>query len=201
MTAILPVVYLPPISYFAAMLGSTYLKWDIHENYHKQYYYNRCGIYGPNGAQKLTIPIHKRYEKTPLKDIVISYEMDWQKIHWRSFEAAYRRSPYFEYYEEELRPLYSDYEPAALAEWNMKVLERICSLMEIDLKPSFTEEYIKQYDDAQDFRDLAVPQEVVTAKEVKYTQVFEERYGFLPDLSIIDLLFCEGPHAKELLLN
>ncbi len=182
------------------MLGNANVKWDIYENYHKQYYYNRCVIYGPNGAQKLTIPIHKKYEKTPLKDIVISYEMDWQKIHWRSFEAAYRRSPYFEYYENELSLLYSDYEPKTLVEWNMKVLELVCSLMDMEFKPAFTSEYIKEYTDVKDLRSLAIPA-LNPNFNLKYTQVFEERYGFLPDLSIIDLLFCEGPHAKELLVQ
>jgi len=201
MSAILPIAYLPPISHFVAMLANTDIKWDIYENYHKQYYYNRCVIYGPNGAQKLTIPIHKKFEKTPLKDIEISYEMDWQKIHWRSFEAAYRRSPYFEYYEAELSPLYLNYEPKGLVEWNMKMLEVVCKLMQMELKPAFTPEYIKEYADAKDFRGLAVPEETVATKEPKYTQVFEEKHGFIPDLSIIDLLFCEGPHAKELLLN
>lgn len=197
MPAILPVAYLPPINYFAAMLAHNELKWDVCEFYHKQFYYNRCVIYGPNGEQKLTIPIHKRYEKTPLKDIIISYETAWQKIHWRSFEAAYRRSPYFEYYEQEFYPLYFDYQPQLLVEWNMKLLETVCRLMGIEIKPAFTTEYIKTYTDASDYRNLVSPLKMVSTRAVKYYQVFEEKHGFLPDLSIIDLLFCEGPHAKS----
>jgi len=184
-----------------AMLNHEDIKWDIHEHYHKQFFYNRCVIYGPNGAQKLTIPIHKKHEKTALKDIEIGYETDWQRIHWCSFEAAYRRSPYFEYYEDAFRPLYLDYTPTHLVEWNIKMLEVVCKLMEIDFKPVFTAEYLKKHPDVQDYRNLAIPNENVQGKEVKYLQVFEEKHGFIPNLSIIDLLFCEGPHVKTLLLS
>lgn len=199
--AILPVAYLPPINHVAAILAHNEVKWDVHEFYHKQFFYNRCVIYGPNGAQKLTIPIHKRYEKTPLKDILTGYETPWQKIHWRSFEAAYRRSPYFEYYESELYPLYFEYEPKYLVEWNVKILEVVCKLLETKFNLSFTTEYLKAHPDAADYRNLASPQDTSTFKNIKYQQVFEERHGFISNLSIIDLLFCEGPRAKELLVN
>jgi hypothetical protein len=158
-------------------------------------------IYGPNGEQKLAIPIHKRFEKTPLKDILIANETSWQKIHWRSFEAAYRRSPYFEYYESDLYPLYWEYEPKYLLEWNHKIFETVSKLLKIDVKLGFTTEYHKTYGDVIDYRKFASPQEPVTMKEIKYQQVFEERNGFLTNLSIIDLLFCEGPHAKDYLLS
>ena len=177
------------------------VQWDIHEFFHKQFYYNRSMIYGPNGAQKLTIPVHKKYEKTPLKDIQIGYELPWQKIHWHSFEAAYRRSPYFEYYEEELYPLYTEYEPTFLVEWNHKLVEVICKLLGIEIKLSFTDSYSKTYDDLADFRSLASPQSESNINLKKYHQVFEERPGFIPNLSIADLLFCAGPHAKDFLLT
>lgn len=200
-TAILPVAYLPPLNHMAIMLKHDEIKWDTHEYFHKQFYYNRCMIYGPNGAQKLTIPIHKRFEKTPLKDILIAQEIPWQKIHWRSFEAAYRRSPYFEYYEEELYPLYWEYEPTHLLDWNIKLFEVVCKLLKTEIKLSFTTSYEATYEGATDYRLLASPQEPVEEKENKYQQVFEERHGFLQNLSIIDLLFCEGPHAKDYLLS
>jgi len=199
--AILPVTYLPPISQFIIMASHKEIVWDIHEFYHKQFYYNRCMIYSPNGEQKLAIPVHKRYEKTPLKDIIIADETPWQKIHWRSFEAAYRRSPYFEYYEGELYSLYWEYKTKSLLEWNIKLFEVACKLLKLDIKLSFTTAYNKSYEDAADYRKLASPQEPVSLNEIKYHQVFEERFGFLSNLSIIDLLFCEGPHAKDLLIN
>ena len=197
--AILPVSYLPSINVMAALIKHPEVKWDIHEHYHKQFFYNRCVIYGPNGAQKLTIPVHKKYEKTPLKDILIGYETDWQRIHWGSFEAAYRRSPYFEYYEDSIEPMYFDYTPKYLVEWNIKILEVIGKLMDLDMKPAFTTEYFKTYNDTADYRNLVMPKEGDAIKEIKYLQVFEEKHGFIPNLSIIDLLFCEGPHAKQLL--
>lgn len=200
--AILPVAYLPPISHFAAMLNHTNVIWDTHEFFHKQFYYNRCVIYGPNGQQKLIIPVHKRYEKTPIKDIKIGYETPWQIIHWRSYEAAYRRSPYFEFYEDELSPLYLEYTPTFLLEWNLKLFQLACKLLGVEIKLSFTDSYSKTYEDMADYRNLASPVNTLEeTKPIKYTQVFEERHGFLDNLSIIDLLFCEGPHAKDYLLN
>jgi hypothetical protein len=199
--AILPVAYLPPLNQMALMLKHNEVIWDTHEYFHKQFYYNRCMIYGPNGAQKLTIPIHKRFEKTPLKDILIAQEIPWQKIHWRSFEAAYRRSPYFEYYEEEFYPLYWEHEPTHLLDWNIRLFEVVCKLLQADIKLSFTTSYEPAYDTVADYRPLASPQEPIEEQENKYQQVFEERHGFIPNLSIIDLLFCEGPHAKDYLLS
>ena len=118
-------------------------------------------------------------------------------------ETSYRRSPYFEYYEEELRPVYENFKPEFLVEWNIKLFEVVNKIIEANIKLSFTTEYHKQYDDINDYRELAAPQVLAAkpVKQIKYQQVFEERHGFIPDLSIIDLLFCEGPHLKSLLIS
>ncbi len=178
--------------------------WDIHEHFHKQYFYNRSTIYGANGPLKLIIPLQKRHEKTPLKDVMIRYtEERWQALHWRSLESAYRRSPYFEYFEHELAPLYNDYQPELLIDWNRKIFDTVNKLMQVDIKLCYTTEYLKTPEDVDDYRGLASPaiMEKQTNKNIKYQQVFEEKYGFMPNLSIIDLLFCEGPHAKQLLVS
>lgn len=214
-SAVFPVTYLAPVSHFALILKYNEIQWDIEENYHKQFLYNRCHIYGPNGLQKLVIPVHKKSlliaenapERTPVKNIRICYDSPWQKIHWRSFEAAYRRSPYFEYYEEELFPLYmEDYHPSLLLDWDMKVFEVICKCIGIRQTPydgrpgiTFTEKYSNTYQSIPDYRSLASPNEHSGLNIVKYRQVFEERHGFLPDLSVADLLFCEGPRSEEYL--
>ncbi len=202
--AILPVAYLPPLPHYAAMLAHTEIQWDIHEHFHKQFYYNRCVIYGANGPLKLIVPLEKRHVKTPLKDVKIRYEAQWQTLHWRSLEAAYRRSPYFEYFEHELAPLYKgDYKPTLLIDWNRKVFDAINKLMQVEIKLSYTAEYLKTYEQADDLRSLSAPNyiEQHCAKNIKYQQVFQEKFGFIPNLSIIDLLFCEGPHSKQLLLS
>ncbi|HXP51225.1 MAG TPA: WbqC family protein [Bacteroidia bacterium] len=200
--AILPVAYLPPLPHYVAMLAHSEVKWDIHEHFHKQYFYNRSIIYGANGPLKLIIPLHKRHEKTPLKEVKIKYEDNWQALHWRSLEAAYRRSPYFEYFEHELEPLYTNYEPELLIDWNRKLFETVNKLMQAEVKLSYTAEYLKTYEQADDCRSMSSPaqMQLQASKEVKYQQVFQEKYGFISNLSIIDLLFCEGPHAKQLLV-
>ena len=201
--AILPVAYFPPISHYAAMIQHQEVQWDIHEHFHKQFFYNRCVISGPNGTLKLIIPINHSGERTPLKDVRIMNEYPWQKLHWRSLEAAYRRSPFFEYYEEILFPIYEKYKPVYLIEWNRKLFDAVNEIIKTDIKLSYTGEYHKTYENAEDYRALASPKVLAEKpmKEIKYQQVFEERHGFTPDLSIIDLLFCEGPHSKQLLLN
>ena len=201
--AILPVAYLPPLPHYVAMLAHSEVQWDIYEHFHKQYFYNRAIIYGANGPLKLIIPLQKRHEKTPLREVKIKYEDSWQKLHWRSLEASYRRSPYFEYFEHELSPLYDNYQPELLIDWNRKIFETVNKLMQVDIKLSYTKEYLKNYEQADDCRNLASPAELdeVAEKKIKYQQVFEEKHGFNHNLSIIDLLFCEGPHSKQLLLS
>ena len=201
--AILPVAYLPPLPHYVAMLNHSESQWDIYEHFHKQYFYNRSIIYGANGPLKLIIPLEKRHVKTPLKDVKIRYTEPWQILHWRSLEAAYRRSPYFEYFEHELAPLYNNYRPELLIDWNRKVFDTVNKLMQIEIKLSYTTEYLKVYEQVDDCRDLASPavMEQRDNKNTKYQQVFEEKYGFIANLSIIDLLFCEGPHAKQLLVS
>jgi hypothetical protein len=201
--AILSVAYLSPISHYAAMANHAEVQWDIHEHFHKQFFYNRCVISGPNGTLKLIIPISHGSERTPVKDIRIVYESPWQKLHWRSLETSYRRSPYFEYYEDIFRPIYEEYKPVYLLEWNRKLFEAVNKIIQAGTHLSYTNEYHKLYEQAEDYRPLASPNILAEkpVKEVKYQQVFEERHGFFPDLSVIDLVFCEGPHSKELLLN
>ncbi|MGP8216641.1 MAG: WbqC family protein [Bacteroidia bacterium] len=201
--AILPVAYLPPLPHYTAMLTHTETQWDVYEHFHKQFFYNRCVIYGANGAMKLIIPLHKRHEKTPLKEIQIKYEEPWQKLHWRSLESSYRRSPYFEYYESELSPLFTVYQPELLIEWNRKIFETVNKLIKGEINLSYTDDYSKIYEQADDYRNLSSPTEMerVADNSIKYRQVFEEKFGFIFNLSIIDLLFCEGPHSKQLLLS
>lgn len=206
-SAIFPVTYLAPVSQFALMANCTELQWDIHEYYHKQFLHNHCLIGGANGLQKLIVPVQKkknspaeRLERTPIKDVEICYDSQWQKNHWRSFEAAYRRSPYFEYYEQDLFPLYMNgYHPARLLDWNVRLFEVIAKCIGLPFLLIFTHNYTSSYKDADDYRSLSVPGAGSTIVQKKYHQVFEEKHGFLNDLSIADLLFCEGPHTIDYL--
>ncbi len=216
-SAIFPVAYLAPVSHFALFVKYEEIVWEIQEYYHKQFLYNRCHIYSPNGIQKLVIPVHKSNlsvsqnlpKRLIIKDVKICYDSPWQKIHWRSFESAYRRSPYFEFYEENLYPLYmGKYRPDFLLDWNTELFGVICKCLGIrqgNLHGSagltFTEKYHKTYHDIPDYRFYAANGKQPDIKLNKYHQVFEEKHGFLANMSIVDVLFCEGPYAKEYLMN
>jgi len=195
--------YMPPIEFYQIMVKYKNVIFDIHEHFHKQFYFNRCVIYGANGALKLSVPIVKNHVRTPLENVSIFYGQNWRTIHWRSIEAAYRRSPFFEYYEDAFRDIYMGTEPVKLLDWNLKLFELINKLMGIEVNISFTESYQKVYENVSDYRTLNVPKvkSDPVVKEIKYQQVFEEKYGFIKNLSVIDLLFCEGHYAKQMLLE
>jgi hypothetical protein len=199
-TVILPTVYFGPIQYYSKLLKYEEALIEHHEHFPKQTFRNRCNIYGANGLLSLSIPLKKRGERTPVKDVRIAYDQPWQSLHWRSFQASYRSSPYFEFYEDDLAPFYEkEYE--FLLDFNTELHGLVCGLLKIDNNTKPTEKYEKTYENADDLRDLISPKEDWKKDkdyEVKeYTQVFGSKYGFLPNLSIADLLFNEGPSARE----
>jgi hypothetical protein len=185
MSILLPTAYLPPITYLVECLHSVRVSIEAFETYKKQTCRNHCEIYGPNGRQKLSVPVIKvNGNHTLTKDIRISYCQDWQKIHWRSIETAYNNSPFFLYYREHLEPFYIkkfDF----LLDFNTGLLEVIFLIFRIEKEINFTDHFEKLSADHNTFLFQ------------HYTQVFENRSGFLPDLSIIDLIFNLGPDAAE----
>jgi hypothetical protein len=202
-TCVMPLIYLPPINFYQIMLKHKFVKFDIQEHFHKQYYFNRCKIYGANGILKLSVPVIRNHEKIPLKEKIISYHSNWRTIHWRSIEAAYRRSPFFEFYEDKLKPIYEEYKPEYLTDWNLKLFETVNKLLDVKICFSFTETYHREYENMGDYRAINSPKVLpdIDIKEISYQQVFQERFGFITNLSIIDLLFCEGNRAKALLME
>lgn len=195
---ILPLCYFPPLSWFKAWLsaeqGSVLV--ERHEHFPKQTYRNRCHIHSPNGLLVLSIPVqHGSRNHTAVKDVRISPYHPWQKIHWRSLEAAYRSSAFFEFYEDELRPFYErKYE--FLFDYNEQLLRLVLGWFGMEPDCRYTDEYIKTYPPgSRDYRSTIHPKSEPVFKTPPYYQVFEDRNGFLPDLSIIDLLFSQGPRA------
>ncbi len=192
--------YFPPLSYFSSLLKAKEVLIEHHEHYFKQTYRNRAEIYGANEMLLLAIPVdHQNLFSIPIKEVRISYRERWQKIHWRSIESAYRNSPYFEYYEDELSVFYEkEYE--FLCDWNHDLLMHVLKILGMDKKISFTESYQEQHEDVSDLRNEFIPgKKLTTAKfsEVQYKQVFSDRHGFIPDLSILDLIFNEGHKALD----
>ncbi|MEI2274835.1 WbqC family protein [Sphingobacterium sp. ML3W] len=198
---LLPACYLPPISYFHTIQENNLpVVIEKYEHFQKQSYRTRARIASANGVQDLIVPIqHGNKERVPMKDIRISYEFDWQRLHWLSIQTAYRSSAYFEYYEDDFSRFYRekfDY----LLDFNVAQLELILKSIKLKRTVSFTEEYTVNDAEAIDYREIIHPKkESILVAPKEYYQVFLDKNGFYPDLSIIDLLFNQGPQSKSYL--
>lgn len=204
--------YFPPISYFTYMLAAENPIIDGFEHYHKQSYRNRCNLYNSNGQQSLVIPVSTPLgNHTPTNQVQISFQEPWQRTHWRSIESAYNKSPFFMYYSEEIKAmLYS--EELNLFTYNRAIFASLCELLEIEIEPASTKEYYKGT--SKDLRNSISPKSIIAEinsilTQKPYYQIFEDRSGFISDLSILDLLFHLGPESgyflettsKELTIN
>ena len=190
--------YFPSISQFAIMAQSQEVTFEIDDNYQKQTNRNRMYIYSPNGIQMLNIPIkHPPESHQKTKDIKLETAFDWQKQHFKSLEAAYRSSPFFEYFEDELVPIFEK-KHTYLLDLNFQTIEIVSKCLRLDLKFNKTEEYFLENTNHDNFRILANGKKDNSIFE-PYKQVFDEKVGFLNNLSILDLLFNEGRYALDYL--
>ena len=193
--------YAGNLDYFSCVKNSSKIVIDSHEFFHKQSFKNRCQIYGANGLLNLTVPIQRKKGKTPVKDVQIEHSFNWQKVHWKSLESSYRSSPYFEFYEEEFKPLYLEKKIEYLLDFNQQINLVLLRCLNMDTEVIFSDSYIEKGGKVNDFRDIIHPSSVPTetVKKMKYSQVFQESQDFIYNLSIFDLLFNQGPLAKQLL--
>lgn len=191
--------YFPSISQFAAMVQAESITFEMEDNFQKQTNRNRMYIYSPNGMQLLNIPVKHslvgRHQKT--KDVRIEDAFDWQKQHFKSLEAAYRTSPFFEYFEDDLAPIFQK-KHKFLMDLNFEAMEILASCLGFKFEYKKTTEYFHEAHDFSDFRPLANGKKDTYEFE-SYTQVFEEKHGYLNNLSILDLLFNEGRYAMDYL--
>ncbi|MCO6499294.1 MAG: WbqC family protein [Vicingus serpentipes] len=188
--------YLAPIEYYFQLINSEIVLIDIYEHFVKQTYRNRCRILSPNGVQNLTVPLIKARKRKLTKNVKIAYDDNWRKMHWKSLEAAYRSSPYFEFYEDDFHPFYHNKKYEYLIDLNWDLEEKIISLLGISISKSKTSEYMNEVAIEHDFRNSFSPKkenELLIFN--KYIQVFGERNDFSPNMSILDLLFNEGPNS------
>lgn len=186
--------YLAPIEYYFYIINKKDITIDVYENFVKQTYRNRACILSPNGIQNLTVPLVKARQRKLTKNMLISYDDNWRKMHWKSLEAAYRSSPYFEYYEDEFFPFYHEKKYKYLIDLNWNIQGKIIELLNIDVNFSKSEQYISE-DLQNDFRDRFSPKVNTQLQFKQYIQVFGDRNGFAPNMSIVDLLFNEGPNS------
>ena len=190
--------YFPTIYQYAKMLQSRKVVFEVEDNYQKQTYRNRCFIYGANGKQLLNVPVTKVSGKQKTKDILINYSANWQKEHVKSLISAYKSSPFFEFYIDELMPVFME-QKKYLLDLNIFIFSKLNEALQIDIPFKMTADYGKEIDN--DFRYLVNAKKEISLNLPKYTQVFQKKHGFIPNLSILDLLFNEGPNAEMYLLN
>jgi len=194
--------YFPPVSFFSTLFGETYFYLDIYEVYRKMTFRNRCLIAGAQGIISLSVPLQQgRNQQIPMNEVRISDTEQWQSRHFKSIRSAYNRSPYFDFYQDELAAIYR--RPFdLLADWNISCLEWVKEKLAWHADIRFTESALPyQSDGITDLRNRVLPKNYMEWNPVKYRQVFEERTGFFPNLSILDLLFNCGPRTSELLSN
>jgi hypothetical protein len=193
---VLPMLYLPPVQYFIAL--NKYkpgILIEREENFPKQTYRNRASIYSPDGMLTLTVPVIKGSKNhTKLKDVKISYDFKWQRLHWMGLQACYRSSAYFEYYEDDFAGFYENKE-TFLFDYNEQLLHLLIKLTKIKTPITYTETYEAEYPTLTDLRFSISPKKEIDFEQKPYFQVFEEKQGFMKNLSIVDLLFNQGPQS------
>lgn len=199
--ALLELHYLPCVQYFIQLLKYEKVILEQHEHYQKRSYRNRCHIMGANGLLRLSIPLQSgKNQQMNIREVKISYQENWQQLHWKSITSAYRNAPFFEYYADYLAPLFEQKE-IFLFDWNYKLLLQLIELLQLENNTQCSEQYEpKPPFPIVDLRNSIQAKksrhkEVLHFEVNPYAQVFEERHGFVPNLSILDLLFCTGPQA------
>lgn len=202
---LLSTAYFAPIQYYTHFVASQHVYLEQFEHFNKQTYRNRCTILAGNGPVSLIIPVEKgRGPKTLIKDLKISYDTNWQRNHWQTLVSAYNSSPYFEYYQFDIQHFFSK-KWNFLLDYNFSIHQTICEILEIQNKIILTSDFEKVPPQTINLREAITPKK---SKYVDphfnpdtYTQVFSEKFDFVPNLSILDLIFNEGPNAYTRLLD
>ena len=187
--------YFSPISQYSEIVKADELIFEMDDNFQKQSYRNRCYIYNSNGKQLLSVPVKhltkERRKKT--RDTLVENDFPWQDQHFKSLQIAYRTSPFFEFFEDDLAPIFEK-KYTYLQDLNIDTFLFLKDALQIETSFSTTQEY-KVEPNEKDFRLLAEIKQQPKKLVEKYIQMFDDKHGFIPNLSILDLLFMEGPNA------
>lgn len=193
--------YFPPISVIQALIKYDEVGIVLNEKYRKMSFRNRCMVPGANGIINLTIPIIGGREVNQMMgEVQIDNSQHWQVQHWRTLTSTYARSPWFEYYAPQLKMFYS-HKYALLYQWNLDLLQWLFKVLHVELKIVKNENKSLLADDL-DIQDAVLPKNYAMVNKSEnqfYQQVFADKIGFKPNLSCIDLLFCEGANALSIL--
>lgn len=201
--SILYPTYFPNIAFFTVFAQSDKVTWEVQGNYQKQSFRNRTYICTDRGKYMLSIPIShlgNHNGKQLNKAVKVDNSYPWQRRHWRTLETAYRTSPFFEFYEDDVKPLY-DNKFEYLIDFNLKTIETICDCLQIEMPTHKTKVFQHTPESGTDYRYLADAKATIQLEQENYVQVFGDRHGFIPNLSILDLLFNLGPSAITYLKN
>ena len=199
-TALLQTTYFGPVQWYQKLKRYDHCVIEQYDSYQKQTYRNRCVIATANGLQALTVPVDHSpltIDHVQCKDLRISDHNQWRRVHWNALQSAYSESPFFEYYADDIRPFFEQkYE--FLIDFNEAIRQKMCELLDIYTSVSYSSGFRVHGSGFMDFREVIHakhPQDDPDFQPRSYWQVFQHRYGFQPNLSILDLLFCMGPEA------
>lgn len=193
MKIIIHPTYFPNIFSFKTIINSTDILFEVNDHYVKQTLRNRTSIHAANGKLNLSVPVKfSSTKKEKYKDIRICYDSNWQKIHLKSIESAYKNSPFYDFFEDYFINFYNKKEKF-LVDLNFSSIRLIFEILEKELNCNFTNEYLEKYVDLTDYRSLLTNKNFNEKVNFKnYTQVFQEKNGFIENLSSIDLIFNKG---------
>ena len=199
MVSLLATTYFGPVQWYQKLNQSDRCFIERHDHFIKQTYRNRCVIATTNGLQALTVPI-ERFEGAhcAMLNIRISDHGSWRHLHWNALQSAYGESPFFEFYADDIRPFF-ERRWEFLVDFNMEITQKMCELLDIQPHITLTDAYVSGEDvGVTDYRDVIRPKNPLPDDRFqlrRYYQVYEQKHGFQPNLSILDLLFNEGPEA------
>ena len=191
MKTLLSTTYFGPVQWYQKLCRADEVVIDQHESFLKQTYRNRCLIATTQGVQALTVPVEHDNSQS-IKDIRISDHGNWRHLHWNALQSAYGESPFFEYYQDDIRPFFEQ-RWTYLFDFNEVIRTKICELIDIQPNVNFSLEL-----SGQDFREAIRPKHPLPDPDFTpkpYYQVYQQKHGFLPNLSILDLLFNMGPES------
>ena len=192
-SVLLSSAYLGSVSYYQTVASADQVRIEQYDHYHKQTYRNRCRILTSNGVMDLSVPVINTGAKMCVKDLRIAYVENWQQVHWRAIASAYNSSPFFEYYRDDFEPFYTR-KMEFLIDLNMELMRVVMELIGLKTEVSLTDDYLTETSPL-DLREAFSPKTESTLPLRPYYQVFDQKFGFVRDMGVLDLLFNMGPES------